>query len=154
MDVAIAQGTAFQHAKLVEQKVGVVAGAIEMSIPGGPFLIAVGWADRAVHVQHDELQAVVIMKPVDPLQVKIGQRLAVLGQGQRLGLEPPHLGSRSCLRIDSPAANNQTHDRIEGQPIGVDDILVSGQPPDHRLPEQPVKTMDRVIVRAGIAQRR
>ena len=50
MDVAVAQGTAFQHAELVEQEVRMVAGAIEMPDPGGTFLIAVGGADRAVHV--------------------------------------------------------------------------------------------------------
>ena len=93
VDVAVTQGTALQHAELVEQEVGVVAGAVEMPIPGGPFLIAVGRADRAVHIQHDVIQTVSVMKPVDPLSVQIGQRRPVLDRGQCLGLEPPHLGS-------------------------------------------------------------
>jgi hypothetical protein len=39
------------------------------------------------------------------------------------------------LHIYNPAANDLTHQVIEGQPVGIVDILVSGQPPDHRLPE-------------------
>ena len=57
----MAQGAAFQHAELVEQKVRVVAGAVEMPVPDGPFLIPMGGADRAVHVQHDVLQPVAVM---------------------------------------------------------------------------------------------
>jgi hypothetical protein len=91
VDIAVAQGTALQHAELVEQKVRVIAGAVEMPAPGSTFLIPVGGADRTVHVQHDVLQAIAVMKPVDPLAVQVGQRLPVLGHGQRLGLKPPHL---------------------------------------------------------------
>ena len=58
VDVAVAQGAAFQHAELVEQEDRVITGAVEMPVPGGPFLIAMGGADRAVHVQHDVLQPV------------------------------------------------------------------------------------------------
>ena len=92
------QGTAFQHAELIEQKERVIAVAVEMPVPGSAFLIAMGWADGAVHVQHDILQAIAIVEPVDPFPVQVGQRLPVLGQGQRLRLEPPHLGSRGRLR--------------------------------------------------------
>ena len=53
VDIAMAQGAAFQHAELVEQKIRMVAGAVEMPVPGGPFLIAMGRADRAVHIQND-----------------------------------------------------------------------------------------------------
>jgi hypothetical protein len=94
------------------------------------------------------------MKPVDPLPVQVGQRRPVLGQGQRLRLEPPHLRGRGSLRIDSTATDNLTHDRIEGQPIGIVDILVSSQPPEHRLPEQAVKPVDGVLAPAIVAQRR
>ena len=106
----------------------MVAGAVEMPIPGGPFLVAMGGADRAVHVQHDVLQSVTVMKAVDPLPVQIGQRFPVPGQSQRLGLEPPHLRCRGRLCIDRSAADNLAHDRIAGETVGVVDILVSGQP--------------------------
>jgi hypothetical protein len=44
VNVAIAQGTAFQHAELVEQEVRVIAVAVEMPVPCGPFLIAMSGA--------------------------------------------------------------------------------------------------------------
>ncbi|EDP61583.1 hypothetical protein BAL199_07853 [alpha proteobacterium BAL199] len=56
VDVAIAQGAAFQHAELVEQEVGMIAVAVEMPVPRRSFLIAMRRADRAVHVQHDILE--------------------------------------------------------------------------------------------------
>jgi hypothetical protein len=45
------------------------------------------------------------------------------------------------LGIDRPAADRQAHDLVEGQAGGVVDIPVSGQSPEHRLPEQPVRTV-------------
>jgi hypothetical protein len=92
------------------------------------------------------------MEPVDPLPVQVGQRFPVLGQGQRLDLEAPHLRRRGRLCIDSPSTHDLTHDRIEGQTVGVVDILVSGQPPEQRLPEQTIKPMERVLAASGIAQ--
>lgn len=106
VDVAMPQGTTFQHAELVEPDIRVITGAVEMAVPGGPFLIAMGGADRAGHVQHNIPQAIAIMKPVNPLPVQIGQRRPLLGKGQRLGLEPPHLRCRGCLRIDGTATDN------------------------------------------------
>ena len=109
--------------------------------------------DRAVHIQHDILQAVAVVKPVDPLSVQFGQRRPVLGQCQRLCLEAPHLRGRGRLRIDSPSANNLTHDRVEREAVSIVDILVSGQTPEHRLPEQPVEPVDGVLATPRVAQR-
>ncbi len=153
VDVAIAQGAAFQHAELVEQEVRMIAGAVEVSVPDCALLFAMGWADGAVHVQHDVFEPVAIMEAVDPLPVQVGQGFPVLGQGQRLGLKPPHLRCRGCLRTNSPAAHDLTHDRIEGQPIGVVDIFIPRQPSINRLPEKPVKPVDGVLASADVAQR-
>ncbi len=68
-----------------------------MPVPGRSFLIAMGWADRPVHLQHDVFEPLAVVEPVDPLSVQGGQRLSVLGQGQRLGFEPSHLRGRGCL---------------------------------------------------------
>ena len=62
-----------------------------MPVPGGALLVAMGGADRAIHVQHDILQPVAVMEPVDPLPVQVGQCRPVLGQSECLGFEPPHL---------------------------------------------------------------
>ncbi len=100
-------------------------------------MITMGGADRAVHVQHDDLQPPAIMEPVDPLPVQIGQSFAILRQGQRLGLEPPHLRGRGRLCIDSTHAHNLAHDGIKGEPVSIVDIFVSRQPPIDRLPDSP-----------------
>ena len=41
-----------QIAKLVEYKQQVITGAAEVAVMGSAFLLAMGWADAAVHVQH------------------------------------------------------------------------------------------------------
>ena len=50
----------------------MVAGAVEMPVPRGAFMSAMGRVDRAVHAQHDELQTLAIMEPVDTLSIQIG----------------------------------------------------------------------------------
>jgi hypothetical protein len=53
--------------------------------------------------------------------------------------------------LDSPAADNLAHDRIKREPVGVVDVLVSGNTTKNRLPEQPIKPMDRVLATPGVA---
>ena len=50
-----------------------------MPIPGRPLLVAMGRADRAVHVQHDVLQPVAVMEAVNPLAVQVSQRRPAQG---------------------------------------------------------------------------
>ena len=42
---------------------------------------------------------------------------------------------------------------VEGQAVGIVHILVSGQSSEHRLPEQSVKPMERVLPGAAVSQR-
>lgn len=56
---------------------------------------------------------------------------------------------RACLRIDSAPAHNLTHDRIEGRPVGVVDILVVREPPIDRLPEQTVEPVNAILASAA-----
>lgn len=104
----------------------MVTGAVEMPVSSGTFLVPMGGADRAVHVQHDILQPVAVVEAINPLAVQVSQRRPVLGHSQRLGLEPSHLRGRCRLHVDGPTTNDLTHDRIEGQLVGVVDIFVSG----------------------------
>ena len=146
------QGAALQHAELVEQKQRVVTAAVKMPVPGRAFLFAMGRADRTVHVQHDILQPIAVMKAGDPLAARVGRRRPVLGQGQRPGLEPSHLRCRGCLRIDNTVTDHLTHDGIEGETVSVFDILVPRQPPVDRLPEQPIEPVNGVFASAAVAQ--
>lgn len=87
----MSQGAALQHAELIEQEVRVIVSEVEMPVPGGTFLIAMGRADRIAHVLQHVLKPIAVVKPVEPLRVQVGQRGTVLGQSQRLDLEPPLL---------------------------------------------------------------
>jgi hypothetical protein len=55
--------------------------------------------------------------------------------------------TRSRLAADNPA-----HRRIMAQAFGVVDIFVSGQPSEHRLPQQSDKSMATVLPGACVGQ--
>ena len=52
----------------------------------------------------------------------------------------------------SRAAGNPAYRRIMAQALGVIDILVPGQPSEHRLPKQPDKGMPAVPAGAGVGE--
>ena len=72
VDVAGAQHGPFEVAKLVEDEQRVVAGTPEMAVVGRAFLLAMGGADAAVHIQHDHVGRSAGMNRVDPLPREIG----------------------------------------------------------------------------------
>src|SRR5208337_4922045 len=53
MHVAISQQGLLHIAKLIEAKQWMVAGAAEMSVERGSFLLAIGLAHRTIHVQNE-----------------------------------------------------------------------------------------------------
>ena len=59
--VAGAKRAALQIAELVEHEQRMIAGAAEMAVVGRAFLLAMGRANGAVHVEHDDLQPVPCM---------------------------------------------------------------------------------------------
>jgi hypothetical protein len=67
VDVAGAQGAAFQIAKLVEHEQRMIAGALEMAVPDAHLLLAMRWADARIHVEHDASGRTAAMNLVDPL---------------------------------------------------------------------------------------
>ena len=76
----------------------------------------------------------------------------VLLRRQPACLEAPHLAWR-CRRARSRlAADDPAHRRIMPQAQGVVDILVSGKPPEHRLPQQPDQRMAAIPAGACIGQ--
>ncbi len=67
VDVAGAQGAAFELPELVEDEQPVIAHAAEMTVPGRSFLCAVGGNDGTVPVQCDPLGWGAVINPVDPV---------------------------------------------------------------------------------------
>jgi len=153
VDVAGPQDAPLQIAELVEHEQRVVARAAEMSVVGAAFLLPVGRALARIHVEHDRLRPASLVHLVNPLAGQIGQRGKVLSPAQPLRLEPAHLTGRGGIAADRPVTHDPAHRRVAAQPLSVVHILVAGQPPEHRLPQQPSQSMATVLAGARIRQR-
>ncbi len=84
------------------------------------------------------------MHPVDPRAGQSGERREVGLGGQPLGLEPPHLTGRGRRSVEPLTPHDGAHGRVAGEPVGVVDVLVAGEPAVDRLPqeaEQPVPSV-------------
>src|SRR5918994_6157978 len=51
----------------------------------------------------------------------------------------PHLAAARGQAIQPLTTNDRPHRGITGQPLGVVDVLVAGEPAEHRLAEQPAQ---------------
>lgn len=118
---------------MVETEKGMVAGAPEMTVVCRALLAPIGLAHGAVHIQHDPLHGCPLPKAVYPFPGKAHQCGLVLGVREDLGLEPTHLAFRGCCMVDRAAPDHLAHGRIDGEPLGVVRVLVSGKPAEHRL---------------------
>jgi hypothetical protein len=150
--VARTQRTPLQIAKLVEHEQRVITIAPEMPVVGAAFLFAVGRAFARIHVEHDDPRLTPLVHRVDPLARQISEGGEVRRTGQPFGLEAPHLAGRGCPTHRCAAADYPTHRRIAAQPLGVVHVLVTGQPTEYRLPQQPDQQMPSVPAGARLGQ--
>jgi hypothetical protein len=67
VDVAGAQGAAFQIAKLVEHEQRMIAVAFEMAVLDAHLLLAMSRPDARIHVEHDASGRTAAMNLVDPM---------------------------------------------------------------------------------------
>jgi hypothetical protein len=72
---------------------------------------------------------------------------------QPLCFEATHLARRCRAALSRLAADDPAHRRIVTQALGIVDILISGEPPKHGLPEQPSQCVPTILARARIGQR-
>ncbi len=152
VNVARAQRRTLEITELVEHEQRMIAGAGEVTVVGGAFLVAMGQTDTRIHIEHDGSRRAVAMNVVDPLPGEIGERGEVLVTRESLGLEPPHLAGRSRITLDGLAADKLTHCRITPQPVGVVDVLVSGKPTEHRLAQHAHQIVATIPARATVNQ--
>jgi hypothetical protein len=150
--VARPQDAALDIAELVEHEQRVIAGAAEMAVVGAAFLLAVGRALARIHVEHNHPRRSPLVHLVDPPAGQIGEHGEVLLPAQPLRLEAAHLAGRSGKPGNRPVAHHPAHRRIATQPLGVVHVLVTGQPPEHRLPQQPDQQMPSVLAGACLGQ--
>ena len=78
MNVARAQRRTLQIAELVEHEQRVIAGAGEVAVVGGAFLIAMGRTDTRIHIEHDGRWRAAVTNAVDPPPRQIDERGEVL----------------------------------------------------------------------------
>ena len=154
MDVARSQETALQVAVLIEHEQRVIARAAEVAVPGRALLLAMGRALGAVHVENDAFGRLPCMHPVDPGSGQVHERLQVGVGRQPLGLEAPDLAARSGRTIEPVTANDRPHRGVAGEPLGIVDILVAGEPTEHRLAEQPAQLVAGVLATAAVEELR
>jgi hypothetical protein len=125
-----------------------------MPIPDAHLLFAVGWADARIHIEADASRRTAAMNLVDPLAGEIDERRQVLFRCEPSRLEAPHLTRRRRASGDGLAADDPSHRRIMAEPLGVVDVLVSGQPPEHGLPQHPDERVPAVLARAVVCEPR
>jgi hypothetical protein len=115
----------------------IIAGAAEMAIIGTAFLLAIGRALARIHVEHDDLRRL----PLVHLSI---HRLGSSASAARFSGRLSHFVSKRPIwpaEAAEPAiARSPATQRIAGSPhsfLGVVHVLIGGQPPEHRLAEQP-----------------
>lgn len=144
MNVAGAQGAALQIAELVEHEQRMIAGTFIMTVPDAHLLFAMRRAHARIHIKHHASRRTASMNAVDPLAGQIGERRQVLLQRQPARLEASHLARRRRASGGSLAADDPAHRGIMAKTFGVVHILISGKPPEHRLPKHSDKRMPAI----------
>ncbi len=130
----------------------MVAGAAEVTVVGRSFLLAVGRADAAIHVEDDPRRRATVMHTVDPSPGKIGKRGEVFLCGQNLRLEAPHLTGLGHLFRDSMATDDPPHGRVEAESVGIVHVVVPAKASENGLAELPDKTVTTVLPTTGVRE--
>ena len=133
MDVPVAKQGAFQVSVLVETKRRVVAGAFKVTVVRRAFLMAVGLAHRAIHVQDDPVIGLTLPQRVDPFARYLCQGIRVAPLREHLSLKPAHLAGRGSGVFPGPPADQLPHRWINSQSFGIIGIFVTGQTAVYRL---------------------
>jgi hypothetical protein len=152
MDIARPQRAPLDIAELVEHEQRVVAGAAEMAIVSAALLLAIGRAIARSHVEHDDPRRSPRVYLVDPPARQIRESGEVLGPGQPLRLQAAHLAGRRSRPGDRPVADHPAHRRVAAQPLGIIHVLVAGQPPEHRLTQQPRQPVTTILAGTRVDQ--
>ena len=90
INIAIVKGDSLHVAILIEAKQEMIGGALEGAVVGRAFLIAIGRADRVVHIKNDLSEEPAVVNLVHPHAAKLRQELKILGLSQYLCSEPTH----------------------------------------------------------------
>ena len=123
-----------------------------MTVVGRALLLPMGWADGAIHIQHDDLRRLPLVNPVDPDTGEIGENGKVVIRRQQFRLEPAHLAGRGSAPLNGVAADDPAHRRVTAQSVSIVDIFVSGQSAIDRLSQEADQTVPAVLARPAIGK--
>src|SRR5664280_3361318 len=84
----------------------MIAGAGEVAVVSGAFLVAIGLAHTRVHVEHDAVQRTAAVHSVNPSPAKIDERDEVRIIRKPIRLEASHLAGGGCLLRCGETADN------------------------------------------------
>jgi hypothetical protein len=90
-DIAVTEQPPLQIAELVETEQRMITGAAEVTVVGRAFLLAVGLANRTIHVEDDLRHGLAPMDAINPNAREVHQRLKIVRLSQDLRLEQAHL---------------------------------------------------------------
>jgi hypothetical protein len=85
------------------------------------------------------------MHPVDPGAGQVRERREVRLACQPLGLEAAHLAGRGRRSVHTLAADDGAHHRIAGEPLGIVDVFVAGEPAVDRLAQQTKQPVANIL---------
>ena len=74
--------------------------------------------------------------------------------GEPLGLEPAHLAARGRRPVEPLAADDGAHGGVAGEPLGVVDVLVAGEPAVDRLPQEAEQPVADVLAAPALGEGR
>ena len=152
MSIARPQDAALQVAELVEDEQRVVTGTAEVPVPGRALLLAMGRALVTVHVEDDAVWRPPLMHPVDRGAGQVRERREVRLARQPLGLEAAHLAGRGRRTLHTLPADDGAHHRIAGEPLGIVDVFVAGEPAADGLAQQPRQMVSDVPAAPPLAE--
>jgi len=126
-DIATAQQRSLNIPVLIEEEQRVVALTFEVAVVGRAFLLAIGRADRAVHVEDQLAGWTPLADSVHPFAGHRQERVEVVRVAQHVCLKTGHLARGGSVPIHGTPSDDVTHDGIDPQPFGVVDIFIACQ---------------------------
>jgi hypothetical protein len=139
-------------AQLVENEQGMVAGAPEVAVEDGAFLLAEGWAVGAVHVEHQPPEPGALMNPVNPKAGEVSQCFQILFGGEHPSLETGHLARRGSKPQGVPVPNKCSHGGVKPETLRIIHIFIPSEPSKNRLPKKGNELMLDVFAQAILVE--
>ena len=136
MDVASPENCPFTVSELIETEQRVIAHALEMTVVGCFFLIAVHRTLRTVNVQNHPLMDSAGHSSFYPPGIKQGKSLEVILLSKQFGLKPTHLACAGGISLRTLPSHQDSHSWVLGKAVGIIGVVVSCEAAVNGLSQQ------------------